>query len=132
MISNGLAMLSVLLEKAQQPTQRFLVVVMLLAFDDDLERRRSVAACFVGGDADLFTAEDELIATLLREVLFAEEVFASVKMLLRVVFILARNAIGDSILKLMKALAKLLNRRSRRTLISRTLPMMFCFFASAA
>jgi hypothetical protein len=37
MIFNGLAMLSVLLEKAQEPTQRFLVVVMLLTFDDDLE-----------------------------------------------------------------------------------------------
>jgi hypothetical protein len=48
---------SVLLEKAQGPTRGFLVVVALLAFDGDLERRRSVAACFVG-DADLFTTED--------------------------------------------------------------------------
>jgi hypothetical protein len=36
MISNDLAMLSVLLEKAQEPMKRFLVVVMLLTFDDDL------------------------------------------------------------------------------------------------
>jgi hypothetical protein len=68
-----------------------------------------VAACFVGCDTDLFTVEDELIAMLLREVLCAEEVFASVKMLLHVIFILAWNAISNSILKLMKALARLLN-----------------------
>jgi hypothetical protein len=132
MISNSLAMLSILLEKAQEPTQRFLVVVMLLTFDDDLERCRSVAACFVGCDTNLFTTEDELITTLLREVLFAEEVFALVKMLLHIVFILAQNAIGNSILTLMKALARLLNRRSRHTLISWTMPMIFCFFALAA
>jgi hypothetical protein len=91
-----------------------------------------VAACFVGCDADLFAVEDELIMTLLREVLFAEEVFALVKMLLHVVFILAWNAISNSILKLIKALARLLNGWSRHTLISQTLPMIFCFFASAA
>jgi hypothetical protein len=109
MISNDLAMLSILLEKAQEPMQRFLVVVMLLTFDNDLEQHRSVAACFAGRDTDLFTAEDELITTLLREVLFTEEVFSLVKMLLCVVFILAWNAISNSILKLMKALARLLN-----------------------
>jgi hypothetical protein len=91
-----------------------------------------VAACFVGCDADLFTTEDELITMLLEEVLFTEGVFASVKMLLHIVFILAWNAISNSILKLMKALARLLNQRSRHTLISQTLPMIFCFFASAA
>jgi hypothetical protein len=61
MISNSLAMLSIFLKKAQEPTQRFLVVVVLLTFNDDPGRCRSVAACFVGCDADLFTMEDELI-----------------------------------------------------------------------
>jgi hypothetical protein len=105
---------------------------MLLTFNDDLGQRRSVAVCFVGCNADLFTVEDELIMMLLREVLFAEEVFALVKILLHVVFILAWNAIRNSILKLMKALARLLNRWSRCTLISQTLPIIFCFFALAA
>ena len=80
--SNGPTMLGVLSNIAKEPTNRLLVVVVLLAFDDDL-----------------LPSVDELIATLFWEVFFREEMVSTIVVLLNGVLVLLWNTASDVLLR---------------------------------
>lgn len=79
-------MASVFFDKAQQPPDALLVVVMLLAFDNDL-----------------FAAEDELVAALLGEVLLGEELVRAILVFGGAVLVLVgdgrRDVLADVVLQ---------------------------------
>jgi len=75
-----LTMPSVLLGVRKEPLNRLLTIVVFLALDNDL-----------------FAAVNELVPTLLREVLPAQELFATVELVGSFVFMLLGNTIGKAV-----------------------------------
>lgn len=74
MASDGMSVLGILLNEVNQPTDGLLVVLVLLAFNDDF-----------------LAAVDELIAPLLGEVLLTEEILRPIVVLIRLVLVLVRT-----------------------------------------
>jgi hypothetical protein len=80
-LSGILSVASILLNVAEEPANGLLIVVVLLALDDDL-----------------LHTEDELVAALRREVLVREELPGAVTVLPGTIFVLVRNATCDIVL----------------------------------
>lgn len=113
---------SVLLEIAEQPPDTLLVVLVLLAFDDDLNSQclsmrdnEMVLVC-----TDLLAAVDELVSPLLREVLFGEELLGAIRLLVSTVLVLLRDTICELILE--KYRRRQQGIRSQRRIYSREDP----------
>jgi hypothetical protein len=81
MTSDSACVAGVLLEVRKQPLQRLLVVLMLLALDDDL-----------------LATVDELVAALFGEVFLSEEFFTTVPVVVSTIFVLLRNTVVDVVL----------------------------------
>ena len=75
--SDGLAVRGVLLQEVEQPRDRLLVVLVLLALDDDF-----------------LAAVDELVTTLLREVFLQQNLLGTIVVLIGTVLVLLRNSVG--------------------------------------
>lgn len=87
------SVLSVLFEEVEEPTDGLLVVLVLLALDDNLQTKISDVNYGVTvslKNTYLLASINELIAPLLREVILAEEALSPVVMLVRLVFMLVR------------------------------------------
>jgi hypothetical protein len=76
--ANSLAVASILFDETQQPPDTLLVVVVLLALDDNL-----------------LTAEDELVAAFLGEVLLGEELVRAILLFGGAVLVLVGDGRGD-------------------------------------
>lgn len=75
------ALLGVVLDIVQEPTDRGLVILMLLALQDDF-----------------FAPKDKLLASLFWKVFFGEELASAGKGLVETILVLRRNAVGDVLL----------------------------------
>jgi hypothetical protein len=81
MTGNSMPMGSILLDEAKEPLHSFLVIVMLLAFDDNL-----------------LATIDELITALHREVFLSQELTASLELIMDSFALLLRDTISDTTL----------------------------------
>lgn len=78
--ANFLSVTNVLFNSAEQPSHALLVIVVLLALDNDL-----------------LPAVDELIPTFFRKIVLQQELLSAISMLVGAVFVLRWDAIGDVI-----------------------------------
>lgn len=93
---DGLAMSDVLLDEAEKPANGFLVVVVPLTLEDDLEANVSVKGWVSERKKPrLLATVDELITTLLWEVLLRKELAAALEFLTSGVLVLLWNTFGD-------------------------------------
>ncbi len=79
--SNSTPMLGVLSDVIEEPANRLLIIVMLLAFNDNF-----------------LPSVDKLITTFLWEVFFGEEMVGTIVLLLGCVLMLLWNTVGEILL----------------------------------
>ena len=75
--SRGTSVRGILLKEVEKPPDRLLVVLVLLALDDDF-----------------LAAVDELVTTLLREVFLQQNLLGTIVVLIGTVLVLLRNSVG--------------------------------------
>jgi hypothetical protein len=98
-------MLHIFFKMREQPIQRFLIIFVLLALDNDLLTMSATTLGYNGNIARLLAAIDVLIPALFREVLFRDEMLSAVVFLGGSVFVFLGNAVNNIILY------QMLNRR---------------------
>jgi hypothetical protein len=98
-LDNGLSVVGILLDVSDEPPDRLLVVLVLLALNDDLHNASANEYGAKGDGTDLLHAVDELVTTLLGEVLLGEEVVGTVTLLASLVLALIRHTVNKVVLK---------------------------------
>ena len=104
MIGDGASMRSVLLQEIEEPTDRLLVVLVLLALDDDLEKALGRTNEDYR-DTYLLATVDELVTALFREVFLTQETLSAVNLILSIlllvicaIFVLLGNTVEEVVL----------------------------------
>jgi hypothetical protein len=105
MLDNGLGVVGILLDVADEPPDRLLVILVLLALNDDLHNASANEYETRSDGTDLLHAVDELVTTLLGEVLLGEEVVGTITLLASLVLALIGHTVNKVVLRKQKAVS---------------------------